>query len=81
MLEKIAITILAVTFIYKIVFCLVESVYKGTLSDYERFRYEQYREGHKWIIILNIIEGVMTLLAAVAGIFLIVSWLVFYLGR
>lgn len=81
MLEKIAITILAVTVIYKIVFSIIESFYKGTLSTYKQFRYETYKEGHRWIIVLNYIEGVMTLLSAVSGIYLIISWLVFFLRR
>ncbi len=81
MLEKIAITILAVSVCYKIVFSIVEGIYKGTLSRFDLYFYVTHDNPPTWIKILKTIEAILLILSAVSAVYLIISWLVFFLGR
>lgn len=80
MIEKIAVTIIAISIAYKIAFMVIEGFYKATLSKYKLFRYEMYNESHTWMTVLQCIEGILVILSSISAVYLIVSWLVFFLG-
>ena len=77
MIEKIAITILAITVIYKILLALVNGICDVITIYHNDFR----KECHKWYDVLDIINDILLLLSAVSAVYLIISWLVYFLGK